>query len=154
MYVCVYVYKFLSWNRAQCELACAKNDAHKRKWEISTVSCDTLDPPPPSVAVRAQLLAAILGPREARGITGGRGHLPCHGQTDDLEPALFEVVALGGEAVEGLGLGETEAGGRVCRPGAVVHEVAQQRDGGLGLHILEGRERAMFMLSVFALQST
>lgn len=76
------------------------------------------------------------------GIVGHLGlwHLPSHSHPDHLEPALFQLFALGHEAVDRLGLGQTEAGWRVGRPGAVLHRVAQQRDGGLGLHILrEGR---------------
>ena len=68
-------------------------------------------------------------------------HLSGHRQPHDPEPALLQLLRLSGEAVDGFGLGETEAGRRVGGPGAVLHAVAQQGDGALGFHVLRVRVR-------------
>lgn len=64
-------------------------------------------------------------------------HLPRHGDFDDPEPALFDLLILCNEAVDRLGLGQTETIWAVSALGTVLHVVPQKRDGGLGLHILE-----------------
>ncbi|KAF3854550.1 hypothetical protein F7725_022605 [Dissostichus mawsoni] len=69
-------------------------------------------------------------------------HLPPHRHSDDFQPALLELLGFSGKAVDGLGLGEAEDGGGVCGPGAVVHIVAQQGDGALGLHVLRREEES------------
>lgn len=70
------------------------------------------------------------------------GHLPGHGDSDDPEPALLGLLVLCGEAVDRLGLGQTERVWGVSALGTVLHVVPQQRNSGLGLHVLEKeRER-------------
>lgn len=59
-----------------------------------------------------------------------------HRHADHLQPALLHLLALSSKVVDGLGLRQAKASRGVGRPNFVVHRVAQERDGALGLHIL------------------
>lgn len=68
-------------------------------------------------------------------------HVSCHGHSDHFQPALLKLLAFSSKVVNGLGLRESEVGGQVSGPGAVVHRIAQEGDGTLGLHILRSIQR-------------
>lgn len=76
------------------------------------------------------------------------GDLARHRHADHSDPPQLELLGLGDEAVDGLGLGEPEAGRGVRGPGAVLYAVAQQGDGALGLHVLRvgGSRRALVQI--------
>ena len=48
-----------------------------------------------------------------------------------------QLLILGSETVDGLGLDQAKAAGKVPRPDVVLHTVADHRDGGQGLDILQ-----------------
>lgn len=75
-----------------------------------------------------------------------------HRHADHLQPALLHLLALSSKVVDGLGLRQAKAGGGVGRPNAVVHRVAQERDGALGLHILR-RVRRDYQTVIFFFQA-
>lgn len=91
-----------------------------------------------SCAISSRLLCVVVIHHACIAAIGLRAiwHLSRHCHSNDFQPALLKLLSFSSKVVDGLGLGETEAGRSVCGPDAIIHRITQEGDCTLGLHVL------------------